>query len=765
MRTARDFTPPDYGSDPWIIEIRGADPETAGLYETILALSNGHIGARGSFEQGEPRHQPGVLVNGFHETWSIDYPESAYGYAKTGQTIIYAPDTTGLTVLSDYRQLELATAEVTRRLDLRRGLVTTTAVWPDLTVRWSRLVSLTRRSLLALRVEVEPMSSVPSAERENQNSTPKIVSGWRNRQDTDYLSVHGSDSDPRRARSFGRRVLEAGPIKVNDISVSLVFKTARSAMDLALAIDHGPAGGGLASDPVSSDTFEFILEGSPMEKRAAYLLSADPGEAEAELRRAPDFPGLAREQGASLEEFWRHAAVEISGDPALQQAINWTLFQLHQASAQLVGTGIPAKGLTGQAYEGHYFWDTDVFVLPFLAHHAWRAAAELIRFRHALLPAARLRAKELSHVGALYPWRTINGEEASAYYEAGTAQFHIDAAVVYGINTYLNATGDEELLWECGVEIGVETARFWVDLGFFEKSDPEGDSFHIHMCTGPDEYSALVDDNAYTNYMARFNLEAAAQWVSRMAVEQPDRYRALADRLGLEQSEVDSWKRAAAAMELPIDPDLGITPQDARFLEREPWDWETPADQYPLLLNFHPLVIYRHQVLKQADVVMAMFLLPEAFPDDLTRANFDYYDPITTSDSSLSPPIQSAVAARIGRSDLALTYFRHAAFLDLANLAGNTADGVHMATAGGVWQALVSGFGGFTWKAGEPHLSPNLPADWDRLRFAVSINGSMVKVEVGVDRVVVVLESGDPIDLEIWGAIHTVGEVPTTVVR
>jgi alpha,alpha-trehalose phosphorylase len=776
VRTARDFTPPDYGSDPWIIEIRGADPKTAGFYETILALSNGHIGTRGSFEQGEPRHQPGVLVNGFHETWSIDYPESAYGYAKTGQTIIYAPDTTGLTVLHDDLQLELATAEVTRRLDLRRGLVTTTAVWPDLTVRWSRLVSLTRRPLLAMRVEVEPGNGSPMVDGETATSArPKIVSGWRNRQDTDYLSVNASDSDPRRARSFGRRVLAVGPIKVDGTSVSLVFRTARSGMDLALALDHGPAGGSLPSDPLSGssvsgnsvpgDSFEFILEGSPMEKRAAYLLSADPSEADAELHLAPDFPELAREQGASLEEFWGHAAVEITGDHALQQAINWTLFQLHQASAQLVGTGIPAKGLTGQAYEGHYFWDTDVFVLPFLAHHAPRAAAELIRFRHTLLPAARLRAKELSHVGALYPWRTINGEEASAYYEAGTAQFHIDAAVVYGINTYLGATGDEDLLWDCGVEIAVETARFWVDLGFFETSNPEGDSFHIHMCTGPDEYSALVDDNAYTNYMARFNLETAAAWVSRMAEEQPSRYRALADRLGLDQSEVASWKRAAAAMELPIDPDLGITPQDARFLEREPWDWETPAEQYPLLLNFHPLVIYRHQVLKQADVVMAMFLLPEAFPDDLTRANFDYYDPITTSDSSLSPPIEAAVAARIGRSDLALSYFRHAAFLDLANLAGNTADGVHMATAGGVWQALVSGFGGFTWKAGKAHLAPNLPADWERLRFAVSIKGSRVRVEVGRDRVEVTLEEGDPIDLEIWGAIHTVREVPTTVSR
>jgi alpha,alpha-trehalose phosphorylase len=765
VRTARGFTPPDYGSDPWIIEIRGADPEKAGFYETILALSNGHIGARGSFEQGGPRHHPGVFVNGFHETWSIDYPESAYGYAKTGQTILYAPDTTGVTVVVDDRPLVLADADVTRRLDLRHGLVTTTAVWPDVTVRWLRLVSLSRRHLLAVRVEVEPSEGTGIQIASGQIINGQILSGWRNRQDTDYLSVLDEDSDPRQARSFGRRVLVAGPVEVEGASMATTFRTVRSGMDLALAVAHQPSASVIAVEPPSIDGFEFTFEGSPIEKTAAYVLTSNPAEATAELRLAPDFSALAREQETALDDFWRHASIEVGGDPVLQQAVNWALYQLHQASAQVVGRGIPAKGLTGQAYEGHYFWDTDVFVLPFLAHHSPRAAAELIRFRHALLPAARLRAEELSHVGALYPWRTINGEEASAYYEAGTAQFHIDAAVVYGIDSYVKATGDEELLWECGVEIAAETARFWADLGFFEKSNPTAPSFHIHMCTGPDEYSALVDDNAYTNYMARFNLATAARWAQRMGALHPDRYQDLADRIGLDSSEIDTWMKAAAAMELPIDPDLGITPQDARFLEREAWDWNTPDDQYPLLLNFHPLVIYRHQVLKQADVVMAMFLLPDAFPDDLTRANFNYYDPITTSDSSLSPAIQAAVAARIGQSDLAVTYFRHAAFLDLANLAGNTADGVHMATAGGVWQALISGFGGFTWRSELPYLAPNLPPEWDRLGFALSIRGSRVRVEVVRDRVTVGLEAGDPVELDIWGTLHTIAEQATTVVR
>ena len=307
-------------------------------------------------------------------------------------------------------------------------------------------------------------------------------------------------------------------------------------MDLAIAMDHGPESHWYRCRrrrrPTSS-TFTLDRIADREEGGLPPLLEprARPQPNCGSAPTSPDSP-------SSSKPHWRssgsHAAVECRGrSRRCNRRSTGTLFQLHQASAQIFGTGIPAKGLTGQAYEGHYFWDTDVFVLPFLAHHSPRAAAELIRFRHALLPAARRRAKELSHVGALYPWRTINGEEASAYYEAGTAQYHIDAAVVYGIDSYVKATGDEELLWDCGVEIAAETARFWADLGFFEKSDRAHESFHIHMCTGPDEYSALVDDNAYTNYMARFNLLTAAAWARRMAAEQPARYQPLADQIGL----------------------------------------------------------------------------------------------------------------------------------------------------------------------------------------------------------------------------------------
>lgn len=735
MPALSEFEVPDYGNDPWVIEIRGLESSRIGMNETLLALSNGRIGVRGSFEQGGPAHQPGTLMNGFHETWLIEYPEAGHGYATCGQTIVYIPDATQIEAQGQIgtKGWSISEAEVVRRLDLRSGVLTTTARWAKHKLTWERLVSLTRPGVVAFRFSA-------------QGEPTRLVSGWRNRQDTDYLEKVVRAFDPRRAKSFGRRVLVPLDtiIETPRATAATAFRTERSGMSISVAMGHdGPA---IATSASEADQVGFDFETKALEKKVAYLATDHPEDALAELRATPDFTRLASEQASSLAAFWRDGMVEIGGDPHLQQAVNWVLFQLFQASALVEGTGIPAKGLTGQTYEGHYFWDTDVFVLPFLAHAHPHAARELIRFRHSLLPMARERAKVMSENGALYPWRTINGEEASAYYEAGTAQYHINGAVIYGLDSYLAATGDDELLWECGVEMAIETARLWAGLGFF---DDHG--FHIHMVTGPDEYSALVDDNAYTNLIARFNLRRAVEWTRRMREEQPDPFELLSAKVDLRSDEIDQWERIAAAVYILHDPSRGLTPQDDRFLEREQWDWDTPADRYPLLLHFHPLVIYRHQVLKQADVVMAMYLLPDEFTPALTRSNFDYYDPITTGDSSLSPPIQAAVAARLGDTALALGYFRHAAFLDLANLAGNTADGVHLATAGGVWHALVGGFGGLKWRDGVAVLDPHLPAEWSHLHFSIRVRGVIVRVAVDHESASVRTEDGAEVEIEIAG--------------
>ncbi|MGA8256321.1 MAG: glycosyl hydrolase family 65 protein, partial [Nocardioides sp.] len=367
--------------------------------------------------------------------------------------------------------------------------------------------------------------------------------------------------------------------------------------------------------------------------------------------------------------------------------------------------------------------------------------------------------------GALFPWRTINGEEASAYYAAGTAQYHIDADIAYALSQYVGATGDYEFLDHQAVDIFVETARLWADLGFWR--DENGGAFHIHGVTGPDEYTTVVNDNMYTNVMARFNLRRAAEAVRFLEKKRPEAYQSMRVRVDLRDGEVEEWERSSVAMSIPFDPHLGVHPQDSHFLEREMWDLgNTPVEKRPLLLNYHPLVIYRFQVLKQADVVLALFLQGEAFTLEEKKADFDYYDPITTGDSTLSAVVQSIMASEVGYHDLALRYFHAALFVDLADRHANTADGVHVASTGGVWSALVSGFGGFRdLGSGRWTLDPRLPDDWDELCYRITLRGTRVRVTVRPHELELLVEDGDgELTLDVRGTEVTVGpEKPVTV--
>jgi alpha,alpha-trehalose phosphorylase len=460
-----------------------------------------------------------------------------------------------------------------------------------------------------------------------------------------------------------------------------------------------------------------------------------------------------------LDGFWERSDVRIGGHDDLQQATRWCLFQLAQASARADGQGVPAKGMTGSGYSGHYFWDTEIYVLPFLAYTTPLWARNALRMRYLMLPAARRRAFQLNEHGALFPWRTINGEEASAYYAAGTAQYHINADVSFALAKYIRATGDTEFLYREGVDIAVETARLWATLGFWRTVEGAGEeTFHIHGVTGPDEYTTVVNDNLFTNVMARFNLRFAARTVREMAEVDGEVYRRMVDRLGLDPAEPEGWERAAEAMHIPFSPDLGIHPQDHVFLEREIWDLEnTPPDKRPLLLHFHPLVIYRYQVLKQADVVLALFLQGNHFSDEDKLADFEYYDPLTTGDSTLSAVVQAILAAEVGYQDLALEYFRQSIFVDLADLHHNASDGVHVASAGGVWTALVSGFGGMRDHFGELSFDPRLPAAWPELSFVLHWHGTRLQITITRDELRIAASDGDPVGFSVRGTGYVVG--------
>jgi alpha,alpha-trehalose phosphorylase len=466
---------------------------------------------------------------------------------------------------------------------------------------------------------------------------------------------------------------------------------------------------------------------------------------------AHGFSQLLASQEQFLTEFWRRSDVRIKDiedrtkrtTVEIQAAIRFNLFHILQASARADDAGVPAKGLTGQAYEGHYFWDTEIYLLPFLTYTSPRIAKNLLAFRYRMLPRARARARELGHRGAMFPWRTINGEEASAYYAAGTAQYHINADIMYALRKYVQATGDEQFLRDCGAEMLVETARLWRDLGFY--SDRKSGKFCINAVTGPDEYNTVVNNNAYTNLMARENLRYAAETVQKLREVEEDAFNVLAQKTSLEPSEVEEWLRAADNMYVPYDDKLKIIPQDDDFLEREPWDFRnTPPDHYPLLLFYHPLNIYRKQVIKQADVVLAMFLLGDAFPPETKKRNFNFYDPLTTGDSSLSSCVEAIIAAQTGDVEKAIRYGMAALLMDLADVGGNVKDGCHIASMGGTWMMLVYGFGGMRDDDGILSFWPRrAPQDNAILRFPVTYHGQMLEVEIGVEKVEYTLREGD----------------------
>ncbi|BDZ37465.1 glycoside hydrolase family 65 protein [Microbacterium suwonense] len=768
-----------YPVDPWRLVETRYDEE--GVSETFFSVGNGYLGLRGNHIEGRGAHEHGTFINGLHETWPIRHAEQAYGFAEVGQTIVNAPDAKVMRVYIDDEPLSFDETEIheySRVLDLRTGVLERTVVWvtpsgKKVRMHDERIVSFDERHLAVLRLELVV---------ENADAPVTISCQLLNRQDGAGIyagdpmataSENKTGFDPRKAERITERVLQPVEYWQDGLRSALSYRVTDSGMTVAVVADHivetenDYSSRTLIEPDIAKNVFRVQAKaGVPIRisKIVSYHSSrgVPPRELVDRCRRSLDRVGvegvdaLFRAQAEWLRAFWERSDVRIAGHDDLQQATRWCLFQLAQAASRADGTGVPAKGLTGSGYSGHYFWDTEIYVLPFLTYTSPQWAKNALRARVLMLPAARRRAAQLNEAGALFPWRTINGEEASAYYAAGTAQYHINADISFALGKYVRATGDVEFLRREGADIAVETARLWATLGFWRGTNGTS-SFHIHGVTGPDEYTTVVNDNLFTNVMARYNLRFAARIVGEMAEQDPAAYRALVERTGLDAGERDAWERAAEAIHIPYSDSLGIHPQDSFFLEREVWDLEgTPADKRPLLLHYHPLVIYRFQVLKQADVVLALFLQGNHFTAEEKLDDFDYYDPLTTGDSTLSAVVQSIMAAEVGYQDLAREYFEQALFVDLGDLHHNAADGVHVASAGGVWTTLVCGFGGMRDHDGLLSFDPRLPVDWPELSYPLQWHGTDLRISVTSDLLRVEARSGDPVDFSVRGVEYRV---------
>ncbi|MER7916094.1 MULTISPECIES: glycosyl hydrolase family 65 protein [unclassified Streptomyces] len=753
------ITQGSYAVEPWAVRETTLDLDVLAQSESVFALSNGHVGWRGNLDEGEPHGLPGSYLNGVHEVHPLPYAEAGYGYPESGQTVINVTNGKVLRLLVDDEPFDLRYGRLTsheRVLDLRRGVLERTCEWTSpagstVRVRSTRLVSLTQRAVAAVAYEVEAVDS-----RSRVVIQSELVANE---------SLPGSDGDPRAAVALKSPLEQEDDFATGD-RLRLVHRTRHSGLRVAVAADHVVSGPERTTTRSESGTdlarltVTSVLEPGQslrVEKLVAHgwsatrSLPAMADQVDAALAAAAHdgWPGLLADQRAALDDFWARADVEVGGDEEIQQAVRFALFHVFQAGARAERRAIPAKGLTGSGYDGHAFWDTEMFVLPLLTHTAPASVAEALRWRYSTLDEARERAAQLGLAGAAFPWRTIAGPEGSAYWPAGTAAFHVNAGIADAVVRYVDATGDTAFEREAGVELLVETARLWRSLGHH---DAHG-VYHLDGVTGPDEYSAVADDNAYTNLMARQNMLAAADAVERHPRE--------AARLGVDEEESAAWRDAAGAMHVPYNAELGVHEQHSGFTRYQRWDFDgTRSDQYPLLLHFPYFDLYRKQVVKQADLVLALYTcdswFAERYDEEQIARNFAYYEPLTVRDSSLSACCQAVVAARTGHLDLAWDYTAEAALMDLHDLEHNTRDGLHIASLAGTWMALVAGFGGMRRDGERLRFAPRLPERLSRLAFHVQFRGRRLRVEIDADKTTYELLDGPPLDLRHHGDAVTV---------
>lgn len=740
----------------WIIE-NHREMQELGVSESIFNVANGYLGVRGNFEEGyqsEDLTVRGTYINAFYDITPILYGESAYGFPDTQQKLVNVMDVQDVTIHIGEETFSLFSGQIVscdRYLDMKEGKYTRRVHWisplgKEVEIEFTRMASFHTLELFTIDIVVK---------RINCEEAVTITSGMNG-----DVSNYTNAKDPRVASGHAK-LLDVVTVEASkDGLMQLELETHTSKLRVASTTVHQcvPSVSGQVTQQAKSLTATYVFPaGKEAIRLTKYNVFTDTRRHEEPIARGraimndvvtQGIEQLYAAQEAYLQQFWKVANIEIEvdGDEALQQGLRYNVYQLLQSVGKDKYSNIAAKGLSGEGYEGHYFWDTEIYILPFFILCQPELAKQLLRYRYTILGEAKKRALELGHKkGAAYPWRTITGEECSGFFPAGTAQYHINGDIAYTFIQYYLATGDHDFIAEFGAEVVFETARTWIELGHYHEG-----LFKIDDVTGPDEYTAIVNNNYYTNALAKYNLEWAVKWYKQLADSNPAAWADLCDRIELSIEEVEAFAQAAEKMYLPFDELLGIHAQDDSFLAKKVWDFEnTPEDNYPLLLHYHPLYIYRHQVLKQADTVLAHFLLEDGISIDVMRNSYHYYEKLTTHDSSLSCAIYSIMASKLGYSDKAYDYFIETARMDLDNTHSNTKDGLHMANMGGTWMSVVYGFTGVRIKEDYLALNPVLPQQWKGYSFSMKYRQALITVEVNHVETILIVEAQEPISIKV----------------
>ncbi len=653
--------------------------------ETIFSLANGTLGTRGHFAEGYgDDHFPVTLINGIYNTYPFRYEENYQGFPQVGQAIVTLPDASLMRIKTEDGYIDLTHAklkDVKRSLDMKRGYTTRVATY--VTKHKHTFVITERKLVTANRLGIVMELTIASPQYKGSLS----IDSYLRMPTVKYVK----NIDPRLPNA--RRNLTLRRMDIEHGAAFLKAQTTASKQRINVSMIHDkPVEYHFEEDAVVAYIETQLEPNKPFKitKYALYTSSFLQRHSDRRIEKIVDlihpFEDYIKDEETARKPYWRRSAIELS-DKVLEQALHYNIYQLNLNAGRHHVTHIAAKGITGTGYEGHYFWDAEVYMLPYFILTNPHRAKKILMYRYLTLDASRHEARLLGiNRGAKIAWRTINGEEASPYYPAGAAQIHINSDVAYAFINYFYATFDIRFMRRFGMEVIVETARFLYAWGTFETDG----SFHLYTVTGPDEYKTLVNDNYYTNRMAKMHFEFILSYMK----DYPKEMAILMEKLHMHQEEIDGFKRAAKHMTLLVDEKRQVIKQDDTFMSKK----ELPLtslmpEELPLLLSKHPLDIYRMQVSKQADAILAPVLLGEK-PTILYKQTFEYYRQRTTHDSSLSRAVFGIAAYALGKHAFAFDYLKRVIDLDFRDSHNRTQHGLHIANLGGSYLMIVYGLFG-----------------------------------------------------------------------
>ena len=745
----------------WIICNNSLNKKDILKNESIFNVSNGYIGVRGNFEEKYSDNMPsirGTYINAFYENIPFSYGEKAHAYPETKQKIVNVTDSQSIDLIIDGEMFSLFTGTVLnykRYLNMKDGCYIREIYWKspkgkELKLKITRVASLQYPELFAIKYEIEKVNF------DDEIIIVSIVDGnVKNYTDDKDIRVSSGNAD----------LLKVISVNCSNDIMQVVSQTYNSKLKVAVSvknkvnsnfnveyIKNEKSVSALYKIASGKKSIEFIKYSIYTDSRHSSNIEKSGYEILNNVYKL-NFNEILDSQKDYLNKFWKTADIEIEDSSSLQQAVRYSLYQLLQSTGKDGLSSIPAKGLSGEGYDGHYFWDSEIYILPLFTLCYPELARKLLIYRYSILDKARKRAIELGHKkGAAYAWRTINGDECSSYFPAGTAQYHINGDIAYSYIQYYLATGDLDFIKDYGAEVLFETARIWIQIGHYDKG-----LFKIDAVTGPDEYTALVNNNYYTNIIAKYNLKWAVKIYELLKEKDEKLLDKLCEKINLSVDEISGFKEACDKMYLPYNEELKINAQDDSFLSKAVWDFKgTPKDKYPLLLNYHPLTIYRYQVLKQPDTVLAHFLCEDEANIEAIKNSYDYYEKITTHDSSLSFAVYSIMASKLNYYDKAYNYFLKTVRLDLDDINGNTKDGIHTANMGGTYMALVFGFAGLRIKEDYISLNPKLPSKWENLKFGFMYKGAHVIVNMKKENTEINVKTSVPVNLMVNNKIYKI---------